>query len=84
MDPCAFDKLFCKNVPHILEKIFFSLDYESYEESLKVCKTWNELLKSKAFQKTANLWFREVVEKNGRKLWHASGAGNKYRVGPIL
>ena len=26
---CAFDKLFARSVPHILEEIFLSLDYES-------------------------------------------------------
>ena len=29
---CAFDKLFTKSVPHILEKIFLFLDFESFKK----------------------------------------------------
>ena len=45
-----FDTLFNKNVPHILEKIFFSLDYDSFETCTKVCTTWDELLSSESYQ----------------------------------
>ena len=34
MDSCAFNKLFNKSVPHILEKIFLSLDYASFKTCL--------------------------------------------------
>ena len=38
------EKLFRKSVPHVLENIFFSLDYDSSMECRKVCKEWSELL----------------------------------------
>ena len=43
MANCAFDKVLSKNVPHILEKIFFSLDYNSFISCQDVCNTWNGL-----------------------------------------
>ena len=46
----AFSVLFNKNVPHILENIFFSLNYDSFLTCGKVCKTWHELLKTKSYQ----------------------------------
>ena len=42
--PCAFGTLFTRNVPHILERIFLSLDYYSFNECLNVNKAWNGLL----------------------------------------
>ena len=53
MDPCAFDMLFAKNVPHILEKIFLSLDLKSYKACLKVNSTWHRILTSESFCKKA-------------------------------
>ena len=50
-DNCSgFDVLLTKNVPHILEKIFFSLDYKSFITCREVSKLWKELLTSKSFQ----------------------------------
>ena len=46
MDSCAFDKLLLRNVPHILEKIFFSLDYESFKNCLETSESWSALLLS--------------------------------------
>ena len=43
-EPCAFDTLFGRSVPHILEGIFFSLDYKSFKNCMDVNKRWNELL----------------------------------------
>ena len=77
MEPCAFDILFAKNVPHILEKIFFSLDYKSFKKCPEVSKSWNNLIKSERFQPL----FREEVEKD---LWQASRIGNFYGVERIL
>ena len=48
---CGFDLLFSKNVPHIFEKIFFNLDYDSFTACRKVSKAWSELLSSKSFRK---------------------------------
>ena len=61
MDTCAFDKLFAKSVPHILEKIFFSLDYESYKECLEVSDTWNKLLLSEPYLKIGKSVFRDEI-----------------------
>ena len=62
MDRCPFDKLFKKCVPHILEKIFFSLDYDDYRISFMVCKKFKELLKSERFQKIAKEVFLYDIE----------------------
>ena len=53
MDPCPFDKLFTKNVPHLLEKILFpviSVDIDSFNTLLRVSKTWHALLNSDSFK----------------------------------
>ena len=62
MDPCAFDTLLTKSVPHILEKIFFSLDYKSFKTCLKVSNSWNELLTSESFKNMGTSLFRKNVE----------------------
>ena len=46
-----FDRLLSKNVPHIHEGIFFSLDYESFVACRKVSRKWEELLSSEPFQR---------------------------------
>ena len=55
--------LFKISVPHVLEKIFLSLDYESFKRCLKVNKEWNKLLMSKASQRKAASVFREEALK---------------------
>ena len=47
---CAFDKLLKRNVPHILETIFFSLDYNSLRACSEVCKMWKDLMASESYQ----------------------------------
>ena len=47
----TFTPLFNKNVPHILETIFFYLDYDSFIASRWVCLTWYKLLFSKKYKK---------------------------------
>ena len=64
MDKSEFEKLFKKNVPHILENIFFSLDYESYKASHKVCTAWNQLLSSDSYIQKE----RKMLTENGFKL----------------
>ena len=63
-----FDMLFKISVPHIPEKILFSLDYESFKRCLKVNKEWNKLLMSKANQRKAASVFKEEALKEGEKL----------------
>ena len=58
---CEFDRIFTKSVPHILEKIFLMLDFKSFMNCLKVCKSWNDLLISKTFQrKTKDVFWKEI------------------------
>ena len=52
---CHFNVLFTRNVPHILEKIFLSLDYESYESAGNVSTVWYNLLTSKNYQRKAKI-----------------------------
>ena len=84
MGSCAFDKLFTKSVPHILEKIFFSLDYESYKESLKVSDTWNKLLLSESYLKIGKTVFRDEISKDQEKLNNAANNGNTTEVKKLL
>lgn len=79
--PCAFDTLFTKSVPHVLEEIFFSLDYESFKISMKVSKSWNELLTSESFKKIGKSVYREDIE---RELYKASEDGNLKEVKSVL
>ena len=51
MDTSAFDLLFKRNVPHILEMIFLSIDYRSLKSCLMVNKTWKQLLTSESFKR---------------------------------
>ena len=69
MDCRPFDKLFSMSVPHILEKIFFSLDYESYKNCLEVSNNWNELLKSISYQEKGKSVFRDELNQDQGKLW---------------
>ena len=81
MDHCGFDILFSKNVPHILKKIFFYLDYESFNNCLEVNKTWNGLLTSEQYQKKAKSTFGHAISKD---LWVATLFGNANEVMRLL
>ena len=57
----GFDALLKKNVPHILEKIFFSLDYKSFLTCRKVSKKWRDLITSNSFQlKEKSVYIEEL------------------------
>ena len=81
MGQCGFDKLFTKSVPHILEKIFFSLDYASFKTCMEVNTVWHELLTSESLKRLGKSMFREDIE---RELWHAVGLGNEQEVRRVL
>ena len=51
MADCQFDRLFTISVPHILQRIFFSLDYDSFMASRKVSKAWRELHSSEVYRR---------------------------------
>ena len=61
MDACEFDRLLTRNVPHILEKIFFSIDYASFKKCLEVSKSWNDILKTESFLKRGTTLFWEEI-----------------------
>ena len=64
MPTCSFDKLTDKSVPHILERIFFSLDYKSFKNSMEVSQTWRNFLTSELFQPRAKSKFYEEIHKD--------------------
>ena len=82
--PCAFDTLFSKNVPHLLEMVFLSLDYESFKTCLKVRRAWKRQLTSETFRKKAQSVFQEDIVEDEKKLWVASGSGRTDRVRELL
>ena len=81
MDPCAFNMLTAKSVPHILEKIFFSLDYESFKNCMEVSNAWRSLLTSEQFQWRGKSVFGQEIQK---ELVQASREGNRKKVELIL
>ena len=86
-DCCAFDKVLSRNVPHILEKIFFSLDYDSYKKCCEVNSTWKQLIASKPFQKRAKYTFldwQKTDKKNETKLLEFAEYGNNEEVESLL
>ena len=46
---CNVDLLLRRNVQHIWEKIFLSLDYESFKNCYRVCKSWYDILTRQSF-----------------------------------
>ena len=80
----AFEMLFTTNVPHVLEMIFFSLDYESYKKCLKVCIKWRELLITKSFQTRVNLLFCNEVSKEQGMLSCAAWNGHTQMAKSLL
>ena len=78
-----FDTLFQKSVPHILEKIFFSLDYDAFVTCRKVCKTWNSLHVSKPYQKRSKTLLEEK-KRNEEMLCQFSKDGNEGEVRNLL
>ena len=84
MDACALDKLFSRNVPHILEKIFFSLDYESYKKCYEVSHTWNEILTSEQYLRIGKSVFQEEISEDETKLSIAIEKGDAAKVKRIL
>ena len=81
--PPGFHKLFTKNVPHILEGIFFSLDYKSFNACREVSNAWNKLLGTDRFLKKFDDMLVEK-EKNEEKLLHFLEEGNAEEVRSLL
>ena len=81
---CSFEKLLSRNLPHVLQKIFLYLDYESFKACHKVNKTWNSLITSKSFQKKARFIFKVGIEQDVERLINACWSNNIHEVACIL
>ena len=81
---CAFDTILSKNVPHILEMIFLSLDFESYNKCLEVNDKWKKLLTSESYNKKGRIVFWQELYDLEAKLGQASEEGNVLRVRKLL
>ena len=79
-----FDKIFTRNVPHILETIFFYLDYESYLKCMGVRNTWKKILLSDSFKKRAKKLYMPEILKDEEKLRYLSFTGNSDAVYKII
>lgn len=82
MGSSAFDMLFNKSVPHILERIFFCLDHESFRNCLEVSNIWHELLTSEIYQKKIKAQYQKEITEDGWKL--TATAGNVEQVNRFL
>ena len=82
--PCAFDALFTRNVPHILEMIFFFLDYESYKNCVEVNKVLHDLLTSELYQRKGKSVFHKEILKDKEKLKSALKEGNAHELRTLL
>ena len=82
--PSGLDALLSKNVPHILEKIFFSLDYASFKECSQLSSKWNEILTSDSYQSKGKSVFHKDIRVEEEKLHAASGVGNAEEVRRLL
>ena len=79
-----FETLFNKSVPHILEMLFSSLDYNSFMACRKVCKVWNELLSSQPYEKIAKKLKKEKYDNEGKLCEEASYSGNVEEIKHLL
>ena len=84
MDTVGFAHMFSINVPHILENIFFCLDYDSFKKCMQVSKSWNELISSDLYLKKAKSIFCEDILKDQDKLYGASFEGKAEVVRSLL
>ena len=80
----VFEALFSKNVPHLLEKIFFCLDYESYKRCLEVSNVWHDLLTSDSFKKKGKSVFHSKILNDVCYLYDAAKEGDKDKVKKLL
>ena len=81
---CHFDFLFYRNFPHILEMIFFSLDYESYKNCAEVSNEWKALLSSERYKSKGKSLFKREILKDEITLMSAANMGDIYCVRRLL
>ena len=82
--PCGFDTLFHRSLPHILENIFLSLDYESLKTCYHVSNQWKEFITSDYFKGKARQQFSSNIEDDEMSLSEASNLGNADEVRSLL
>ena len=76
-----FDRLLSKVVPHIHEKIFFSMDYASFKNCLDVSMQWHEMLTSEYFKRKGKYVFHEEMH---MEVMEAAEQGNVAKIQQIL
>ena len=81
---CSFDKLLSKNVLHIFEKIFLSLDYNSFKACQRVNTSWYVILTSASFIKMVRSKFQREIWKDEINLWHNSRCGKTEQVRSLI
>ena len=59
----GFDILFARNVPHILEQIFLSLDLDSFMRCQEVNNTWKQSLRTETIKTKAKTVFHKEISK---------------------
>ena len=84
VDQSAFSTLFARHVPHIFEKIFFPLDFESFKNCMEVSNAWKKLLTSESFAVTARTLFHTEIVEDEQKLGYASNQGDTRAVKRLL
>ena len=65
---CGFDVLLSKSVPHIIEKIFLDLDFDSFMACREVSRGWNALLSSGAYRNRPIELLRERLREEKKKM----------------
>lgn len=67
-DSCELGVFFPKHFPHIMERIFFSMDLKTYKKSREVYITWNNLLTTRTYQAKEKQVLCEDILKLEREL----------------
>ena len=83
-EPVQFFSWFSTSFPHILQKIFFSLDYQSYKTSLEVSNEWKSVLTSETWKTKVKSVFKEGIMEDVNKLNVAAQQGNTDEVRELL
>ena len=75
--PCDFNGLLKKNLPHIIERIFLSLDHESFVSCCEVSRTWNSTLTAVSINRKAKSLFEKEISADEKQLSHLSRYGGQ-------
>ena len=83
-DRCRYGTLLPRSFPHILEKILFHLDYESFKTCFEVSNSWKKLLTSESVQKKAKDVFSEEIVEDEMKLQKGASEGDTEMIRGLL